>query len=542
MKIGIGTKKRIYIGAACALLALQLAFQFALAAADTQTSDEAIHMFSGYEYLTKGDFRYNPEHPPLMKYLAALPLLVLNPRLPTTTSQYETQFSNPYFFGTEQQVLIADDFLYHSGNNAGTMLFASRVPLVLVTLALGISVWLIAAYLWGWAGSLAAVALYCLDPLVNGSGHLVTNDILVSLTCLLALFLFWLFLRVPSWRNVLWLALLLGLAELSKFTALFLYPFMILALAAWLLWKMPGWGSVRGYLGKLLIVFIVSYCVIVTGYGFHMGAAPTQPIGPALSAANGLSASQVPGGAFTGFFYGRVRFLLTPWEYYLGALAFFAHADSGHLAYFLGQTSNTGWPNYFPLLFFLKTPLLTLLAFATALGFLVFRREKMSPKIYLLSAAVFYLFLSCFSKVDIGVRHLLPIYPLLFIFAGSVGESIFVFILAFLLLVQSLSIYPYYLSFFNLLAGGTWRGYMVAVDSNLDWGQDGNRIQAYLNAHHIENAYIEYWNNPAAPFTPTPGSHLVISATALFEYSQYAWLKSHTPSAQITPSVFLFSF
>ncbi|HAO64740.1 TPA: hypothetical protein DCQ44_02030, partial [Candidatus Taylorbacteria bacterium] len=130
----------------------------------------------------------------------------------------------------------------------------------------------------------------------------------------------------------------------------------------------------------------------------------------------------------------------------------------------------------------------------------------------------------------------------LFIGAGVIGENIYLYILLGLLFLQSLYINPYQISFFNLLYGGTYNGYKTAVDSNLDWGQDGKMIQNYINDKKLKNVYLDYWSGNAEKFIPTSGHNLIIGATELFENQDYAWLKDKTPTARITPSVFLFSF
>jgi len=536
-------KARIHIGLACLLLLFQLIIQINLAMTDAQTSDEAVHLFSGYTYLTSGNFRYNPEHPPLMKYIAAAPLLFLRPNIPPRAQDYNQQFNDPYFFGNREQFNIGSDFLYQTNNNSDQLLFDGRLMMIGITLLLGIAVYLIAVYFWGLVGGLIAVALYTADPLINGHGHLITNDVLVSLTSLLALFAFWLFLQKPTWSKTLLFGFLLGLAELSKFSALVLYPLTLVLLIGYVIWKRTGWRIFWNYLGKFAVAIIFVQFIIVAGYGFRLNLLPDEPsISQSVVSSNHLVPGVYESNQLIDNTFHYVRYILLPGDYYLGLAAFLTHADSGHLGYLFGQTSNTGWWYYFPVLFSAKTPLITLAIFTAAITYAFVKKKGRSVMVFLLVAVLFQFIFAMNSKVNIGLRHIMPVYPLLFIGAGVIGENIYLYILLGLLFLQSLYINPYQISFFNLLYGGTYNGYKTAVDSNLDWGQDGKRIQNYINDKKLKNVYLDYWSGNAEKFIPTSGHNLIIGATELFENQDYAWLKDKTPTARITPSVFLFSF
>lgn len=536
-------RKRIYIILACVLLFFQLLIQINLAETDSQTSDEAIHLFSGYSYLTSGDFRYNVEHPPLMKEIAALPLLFIHPNIPTSTIGYDNKFSNFYFFGDNQQIQVSSDFLYHSGNNSNQILFSGRVMMIILTLLLGVAIFSISSYFWGWGGGLIAVALYCFDPLINGHGHIVTNDLLLSLTTLLTLFAFWFFLQNPIWKRTVIFGVLLALAELSKFSAVILYPFIVVTLVIYVLWQKKGWKIFWLYVRKLVVVMVLVYIIILAGYGFKLTPPPAESsVTQAIINANNLVPGQIPESTFIDSSFNHIRYLLVPREYYLGLTAFLAHGTYGHAAYLFGNNSNTGWWYYFPVVFSAKTPIITLIIIAVALVCSFLRKNNRAFVVFLLGAVIFNLIFAMMSKVDIGLRHIMTIYPILFVFAGIIGERFYVFVLLFILFIQSMFIYPYYLSYFNILYGGSWNGYKVAVDSNLDWGQEGERIQKYINEHQLKNVYLEYWNGHAEKFSPTKNSNLIIGATALLVGPKYTWLKGVNPTARITPSVFLYSF
>ncbi len=165
----------------------------------------------------------------------------------------------------------------------------------------------------------------------------------------------------------------------------------------------------------------------------------------------------------------------------VGLARFLDHSTGGHQAYLLGRISSTGWWYYFPVAFAVKTPVATLAAIALAL-LLAFRRglRKLRPEWLLCAIPIaVYLPISMVNRVNTGERHLFPIYPFLFLLTAAVlsrarfkGQAPVAAVLAGLLLIESVSIYPHYLAFFNFAVGGPSAGPRYLVDSNLDWGQD----------------------------------------------------------------------
>jgi hypothetical protein len=176
--------------------------------------------------------------------------------------------------------------------------------------------------------------------------------------------------------------------------------------------------------------------------------------------------------------------------------------------YLLGKFSPTGWRYYFPIAFAVKTPVATLvaIAFGAWLGI----RERPWGRLRSISIRWFVLAIplavygiaSVATHINIGIRHLLPAYPFLFILAGAAltrtrwrWKNVLLPLLVIGLIGESVSIYPYYLSFFNVLTGGPSHGQAYLLDSNLDWGQDARRLETWLGEHHTPEVCIAFFGS-----------------------------------------------
>jgi len=195
---------------------------------------------------------------------------------------------------------------------------------------------------------------------------------------------------------------------------------------------------------------------------------------------------------------------LLPDSYLLG-LAWTMQSTSGRSAYFCGEVSEEGWPSYFPIALAIKTPIALLLLVLAGVGALVLRWAR--PRdgallLGLLSFAAIHFAYVCASHLNIGQRHLLPIYPALYVLGGAAvawwttrfGRGLvaaaFVWLMA-----ANVFIYPNYLSYFNESIGGPARGHLYLADSNIDWGQDLERLRTFMDAHEDETIKLSYFGS-----------------------------------------------
>jgi hypothetical protein len=260
-------------------------------------------------------------------------------------------------------------------------------------------------------------------------------------------------------------------------------------------------------------------------------------------------------------FFIKFLALLFPLYYLKGLVMVFTHATTGHFSYLLGEHSTTGWWYYFPVTFLVKTPLAVLLLFVGAIW--VFKKTKSKDKLdeilLILPPVVFFLF-AMTAKINLGVRHILPVYPFLYIFISrlalyfSQNRLAPKVVLAFLclwFLGANLTIFPSYLAYFNEAVGGPKNGIKYLSDSNIDWGQDAKRLAQYLKENHIETIYLDYfWDKeplayyhihyqPLKPTMQEARGYLVISVSAL-QLEEYKWLRQEKPLAHIGYSTYIY--
>jgi hypothetical protein len=229
-------------------------------------------------------------------------------------------------------------------------------------------------------------------------------------------------------------------------------------------------------------------------------------------------------------------------------------------AFLAGDYGDRGWWYYFPVAFAIKTPVVLLLA--AAAGLVVWGWRSRDKAMFVLVPIVVYLGWSMTTHINIGVRHILPIYPFVIVLAAAA--------LAFVGCAAETAIaYPHQLAFFNLLVGGPSHGSEYLVDSNLDWGQDLKPLKRWMDDHQISHINLAYfgsadpryygidctflpgaptWVNPEFVNDPRLPGYVAVSATLLrgvyAENDQqrqfYAPLARMTPAAVIGHSIFVY--
>ncbi len=504
---------------------------------DALTFDEVAHIGAGYSYLSQREYRLNPEHPPLMKDLAALPLLFLDVTFPAEHRAWTTDVNGQWDIGRI--------FIFESGNDADRLIFWARIPMVVLTLFAGWFVFRWARERYGKAIGIAALGLYTFSPTLLAHGRLVTTDVAAAAGFLIATYCFVHFLMEPSRRRVGVAGVALGGALLAKFSVFLLIPFFIALTLVWLALcrylerydrrptRIPFAGIAASYSISLAMVLVTAALVIGTVYTFHVWSYPPE--------------KQAHDAAITLQSFGR-RSLAEPvvWladkpvlrifgQYLLGFLMVIQRSIGGNTTYFLGEVSASGWWYYFPVVYLLKEPLPLLLAetltvlFALArLGMWVRSRIKQSsrnalrrtirdaasllyryfPEVVMMLFVIMYWYSSVTSNLNIGIRHVIPTFPFIYLLLGFALSRITpyaartrmtapVVIGGILLGAWYLSavprVYPHYLTYFNEAAGGATRGYRYVTDSNYDWGQDLKRLREYVYRYGMGRVHLAYF-------------------------------------------------
>jgi len=185
-------------------------------------------------------------------------------------------------------------------------------------------------------------------------------------------------------------------------------------------------------------------------------------------------------------------------EDYVRGLLFVARHSEERSTFLLGRLSDHGFPSYFLVTFALKTPLALIVLLVLA----AFASPPLSGRraAFLWLPVAVYVAFTFTRGLQIGHRHLLPIAPFLFVAAGRAallaGRARFaVPVLAAWAAGAALGVHPYYLAYFNELAGGPSQGYRLLVDSNLDWGQDLKGLKAWMDAHGVTRLKLSYFGS-----------------------------------------------
>lgn len=564
MATAAASKPRRQTRIAYAVLAAAMVSSFALMVASARiesvTTDEPTHLFAGYTYLTTGDFRLNSEHPPLMKELAALPLLV-GPDLNVKFDERWHKAADFFFDPHAEGFLLGRDFVFAWGNDAEAIVFRGRMMAILVTLGLGFACFWYARAMYGPAAGVFAAVLILFLPTTLAHGRLVTTDVPVSTFLFIAVMCFARYLREPTTKRVLWAGIFAGLTLASKFTGLVLLPIMaVLLLIRLRRSDRPSWKRLSAGTAGVLVV---AWLILWSTYGWPLTVVPSA--GGKLSDRINMNVpAPFPAIADAGFSAGR--YLATPAVFFKGAISMTRHAVLGHPSYLLGMQSITGWWYYFPVAILVKTPVPLLLLLIIAL---VFRRRgpPRHPEEYaMVVASAIYLAVGMASRADLGVRHMLPLFPFIAVAASrtvtmvdwsvigrqrpwkSLAAPVAMAVAIVWYLFSAVSAFPNFIAYFNEPAGGPKNGSAILTDSNIDWGQDMRRIQAYLDTHNVADAFIVYpWSGDTAlahygiKATPLPPDRRVVTAKVVISVTHlqspdYAWLKQY-PKVFITPGV-----
>jgi 4-amino-4-deoxy-L-arabinose transferase-like glycosyltransferase len=528
------------------LLAVFAAQAWLAALRDSVTIDEFVHLPVGLYALETGDLSLDPINPPHTRMLAALPVLLEAPA-------FAPPPGTPHW-GLGYHLMLANAERYHE------LFLPARAMIIALTLLLGVVVAFWASDLYGTACGLVAAFLFAFSPAMLAHAHLVTLDASGALGFTATAWAAWRLIERASLRAALAMGAALGIASLLKLSGFVLVAVVFAGVAVRALRERDRpW---RDWAGLLAAAILTATLVINAGYGFAGTFAP-------------LARAQLAGG-------GALAQLreAAPWLRLPLPLSFVDGIDmvmnvgkhpepSSFLA---GELSSQGWRYYHLAAFALKTSLPVLLLALGCFGHALLR-GGMGRREYALwiPIVLIFLFNSLFNSLQIGVRHVLPAYPLLFVaisprvtllLAGwkRGGRAKAIAAAAALLLAWhaagTIAVAPRYLQFFNELAGGAEGGHRWLIDSNIDWGQDLIRLREYLQRERIDVVNLAYFGrvNPKvygiqfAPLERDSRGIAVISATFLMgrpylwylggrlrwlPAQTYAWLREREPIARV---------
>lgn len=463
----MSTNRKLCVGLLSLALILTL-FGFKVRNAiqmNSQTFDEANHLVAGYSYITTGDFRLNPEHPPITKVISATAVRFF------TTAIFSP---DPELWEQAESWQLGRDFVFDQRESGQALLAAGRAAnAVLGGLLVGLVGW------WGYRVSgypvgLAAMAIAAFDPNLIAHSALITADVGLTLFHCLTIYLCWEYLGQRRVTLVLVMGISLGLALATKFTSLLTAAilFVVLSMDALLTSAPKRKESITECLTVLRRVAIVALLCVIAVYAVH------------------------------GF----------P-QWVVGIRAQFSREATP--AYLAGEVRIGGWLHYFALAFLWKTPVILQVLMVVGLcrlaGSATFSKRDalclvLPPTSFLLAIAL--------TRTNLGIRYLLPLYPFVWLWAAQCvrpvecrrhWQSRSVQACVWLLIAMNAACTwrssPNFLSYFNTLAGGPDQGAMRLSDSNVDWGQGLIQLRQYLAEEHVDVIYLSYFG------TAPPGEY-----------------------------------
>jgi len=544
------------------LLLIFFALSLSQLVSTSPTFDEGFYILRGYAFFRTGHL-IPLGHPPFAQTLSALGVM-LEPNLPDPRSLDG--------WSTDQYDTASRDLLWQRGLNATRIVFLARLPILLIGLIVGAITFKWAKELFGWTSGIAALALHALSPNLLAHAALATTDLPVAAFYFFTLYFFYRLTKdfrsrtnrenFGSLSNAALVGISLGLALASKFSALLLFP-------------------------TLILIYLIRHIALIIRQDLSFrGVRSTTRNLIALSqrflAPRGLGMTNL----FWGFWILGFGFF-TLWSTYFFSTAFTQYfselthlnqlASEGHNAYLFGQISDRGWWYYHLIVFLVKTPLPVLVLFIMGILRIPHSVTHHSSRITLLLIPTLIYFLAAsLTSLNVGYRYLLPILPLVHIIASSVvgrwslvvGNRQFViryssFVIFIWHITSTLFTTPNFISYFNEFVGAN--GYKILSDSNTDWGQDLPTLAKKIGNHSIYFSYfgqadpayyginatpLPGWPPPRteptfySPADPAPGLYAISASNLvgvqLYDANAFAYFREIKPSLIINRSIFLF--
>ncbi|MEI7690378.1 MAG: glycosyltransferase family 39 protein [bacterium] len=566
------------------LLVVMFVLMFFSVRNDSPIVDEIAHIPSGFSYVTTGDYRLNPEHPPLIKDLSAIPLVLWGAKFP-----YDYWRSNSPVVNNQWE--IGWDFIYRFGNDPNTLILLAKIPIMLLSLLFGYFVYRWATELFGKKAGIFALILYVFNTNIIAHSRFVTTDLGISFALFLAMYLLYKYIKYPTKIHLLFAGLGFGLTLVTKFSAAILAPTFVIVFILMLVRK--GDGEERSFLaeindkkiGKRFLSGLVSFLIIgligiFTMWLFYIPHTINMPsavqqklIYESLPGDNGL-AKQAKNVLLPLSDHALTKPLA---QWFLGFFMVTGHVEGGHDAFLLGKVSNHGWWYYYPVTFALKTPIPI---FAFFLLVIIFwkrlNRKDWFTEAYLWIIPVVLMIMGMQGKINLGIRYMLPVYAFIFIFLARLAGLVdykalrkkitflpsLIILLTLWYIAEAILIFPHYLAYYNEFIGSYKNGYKYLTDSNTDWGQDIRRLNDWTNNNNVDKIYVDvfpgafpakyYLGDKAIEWhvqNGKPQGYFALSAT-FFQNSRlkktanngmdYSWLDSVKPVANIGGSILIY--
>jgi hypothetical protein len=469
---------------------------------ESVTFDERDHIAAGVSYLQRNDGRLNVEHPPLLKMLAGLPLVIKGVKLPYNDPSWDSY--KDFAFG--------DSTLRSWGSEGATRVFLARIPLVLLTLALGIEVFLMARFIGGRWGGAVSLLVFASSPFFLGYGPLVLTDVGVAFFAIATVWVFASLWRKPSMTKSVTLGLFLSGALLSKFSSGLVLPVCVVLAFWFVLSPISRSQDAKRSATLSVVALLVASLIVYATYTIAFWQTDTVSLLASKYSKRPINVVRIVADLLGQHHWlERVSFPVV--LYFLGAGS--AVRSVSRATYLLGKIYAHGTRAYFPVLFALKMPpgflcLVLLLTFAVLWRTIGHGASAVpdDPTVAYCRAIALLLIVftttALVSPLNIGIRHLsVPIGALTILvgliprlgqsISNLIGRLLFQSIMAVSVIAcvySSFVTFPDYIGYFNGLIG-TKRKFEIAVDSNLDWGQTLVSLGNFMEQEGVRSIHID---------------------------------------------------
>jgi Dolichyl-phosphate-mannose-protein mannosyltransferase len=446
------------------------------------TADEIVLIPAAYYYYVDADVNLIGQHPPVCKLLAGLPLLFLQP------NEWKPEKFDPAGRPDQNEWDYVMHFWRDNRPQFEAISFWSRVPMIALTLALGVLLFFFTRNLLGPRVALLAVGLFAFEPTVLAHGRVVQTDIPAAFGLLLTVFAIWRYILAPGWRHACFLGAAAATALLAKYSMLAVVPAVFATIGV--LFFLGG-ARRSNLVRDAAIAGLMFLLVINAAYFFNHRALTSGDLKWVSDVFPGSTWLLTP-------MLRTLRWVL-PTDLLMGIYWQFHHTKVGHPAGLLGMYSEHGWWYYFPVAFTFKVtiPFLVLSVASVIWAARRIGREREGRWLVLLGPLALYTALLALSPINIGVRYYLPAYIFFIVLSAALLDSLLrnrgPFLARYAAIgsaiialgwmgLETLRTYPHYMPYMNQLAFGRPHWWYLS-DSNVEWGDDSKELATWLAAH-----------------------------------------------------------
>ncbi|HZZ41860.1 MAG TPA: hypothetical protein VFE58_02910 [Tepidisphaeraceae bacterium] len=571
-----------WAGVCIGLLGIYAVMAWSAVSGKSATYDEPLEVVSGWAAGSLGDYRVDYEHPPLWKKWAWIG---------NWGKKVNVDLGSKYWTGigedSRNKWYLTHEVMYGGANEPHGLVRGMRGMMLLVAVMCGAAIGWWAWRLGGKVAAIVAVGLFAFDPGFLGHGPLVKNDVAMALLTVAVMALTWSLGKRFTWSKVAGLGVLCGMALVVKLSALVLGPIVGgVLIGKAVLGK--DWRAVRRFSLALGVIFCLAMGMVWATYGFRYAASPRgtpridmNEIVRAMAqrtyrAEQGRVPTEAEIAAWDPGMLGKAVMKLNEWkalpEAWLAGVLFTERTAVGEDAYLNGKKYYGGKWYYYLEAIAVKTPMGVLMGVLLAVGWSLRRRQKDGWAMVCLGVPAAVLLGSAMgANLNLGVRYVLPVYALGFVWLGVAASNVWgsragkiaVTALGILVIGEVVSAYPNFIAFFNGASGGNRGGLALLGDSNLDWGQDLPAVAEWQKRHPDADLFLGYFGteDPASwgiryhnlpggymfgpeVTWPTNNAYILVGATNLqgiyFKQDLYESFRRRAPEEVLEGTIYVY--